>query len=369
MTPERLAEPRDLTRTLLGVLFVGALIVAAFWIVRPFLAAAIWAMTIVVVTWPLLLRLQRRLWNSRALAITAMMVVLVLLLAVPLLLAVGTLISNADEIAEQVRSLFGYRIPPPPGWLVGLPMVGDRIAKTWIELEVAGLDGIWSRFLPYAGSVTTWFVVEAGSLGFLAVQFLLTLVLAAFMYAHGENGARAAVRLGRRLGGRNGEDLVHLAGLAIRGVALGVGLTAAIQAILGGLGLAAAGVPFAGLLTVVCFLLCITQIGMLVVLLPAVGWVYWTGHPTWGTVLLVWSLIASLMDTVLRPMLVRRTADLPMLLIFVGVIGGLVAFGAIGIFVGPVVLAVAYTLLLTWMDLKPVPVDAGLDLRLPADAP
>ncbi len=367
MTPERPAEPRDLTRTLLGMLCVGALIVAAFWIVRPFLAAAIWAMTIVVVTWPLLLRLQRGLWNSRALAITAMMVLLVLLLAMPLMLAVATLVSNAGEIAERVRLLLAYRIPPPPDWLVGLPMVGERISSAWIEFEAAGLDGVWARFLPYAGSVTTWFVAEAGSLGFLAVQFLLTLILAAFMYAHGENGARAALRLGRRLGGRHGEELVRLASLAIRGVALGVGLTAAIQAILGGLGLAVAGVPFAGLLTVVCFLLCITQIGMLVVLLPAVGWVYWTGHPTLGTVLLIWSLVASLMDTVLRPMLVRRTADLPMLLIFVGVIGGLVAFGAIGIFVGPVVLAVAYTLLLTWMDPKPMAPEAA-PVRLREDA-
>ena len=368
MTPERHAEPRDLTRTLLGMLCVGALIVAAFWIVRPFLAAAIWAMTIVVVTWPLLLRLQRRLWNSRGLAITAMMVVLVLLLAVPLLLAVGTLVSNADEIADRVRQLIGYRIPSPPVWLVGLPMIGERIATAWAEAAASGLDGVWSRLMPYAGSVTTWFVAEAGSLGFLAVQFLLTLVLAAFMYAHGEEGARASIRLGRRLGGRHGEDLVHLACQAIRGVALGVGLTAAIQAILGGAGLAVAGVPFAGLLTVVCFLLCITQIGMLVVLLPAVAWVYWSGHPSWGTVLLVWSLVASLMDTVLRPLLVRRSADLPMLLIFVGVIGGLVAFGAIGIFVGPVVLAVAYTLLTTWMDLKPAPLEPG-GTRLPADAP
>ena len=367
MTPQPLAEPRDLTRTLLGMLCVGALIVATFWIVRPFLAAAIWAMTIVVVTWPLLLRLQTRLWNSRALAITAMMVVLVLLLAVPLLLAIATVVSNADEIADRVRLLFGYRIPPPPDWLVRLPMVGERVARAWIEAEASGLDGVWSRLLPYAGSVTTWFVVEAGSLGFLALQFLLTLVLAAFMYAHGEEGGRAALRLGRRLGGRHGEDLVHLASQAIRGVALGVGLTAAIQAMLGGAGLAVAGVPFAGLLTVVLFMLCVSQIGMLVVLLPAVAWVYWDGHVVWGTVLLVWSLVASLMDTVLRPVLVRRTADLPMLLIFVGVIGGLVAFGAIGIFVGPVVLAVAYTLLLTWMDMKPVPLDDGG--QVPADAP
>lgn len=359
MTTERLHEPRDLTRTLLGVLCVGALIIASFWIVRPFVAAAIWAMTIVVVTWPALLRLQRSFWNSRALAITAMMLFLVLLFAVPLLLAVVAVVSNADEIADRFRILSGYRIPSSPLWIAQLPMVGGRIASAWDDAAASGIEGLWARLLPYAGSVTTWFVAEAGSLGFLALQFLLTLVLAAFMYAHGEAAAAASLRLGRRLGGRHGEDLIHLAGQAIRGVALGVGLTAAVQAALGGAGLAVAGVPFAGLLTVLLFVLCVSQIGMLLVLLPAVGWVYWEGHVLWGTVLLVWSLAASLLDTVLRPVLVRRTADLPMLLIFVGVIGGLVAFGAIGIFVGPVVLAVAYTLLLTWMDLKPMPLDGN----------
>jgi len=123
--------------------------------------------------------------------------------------------------------------------------------------------------------------------------------------------------------------------------------------VLGGVGLAVVGVPFAGLLTVLLFVLCIAQIGMLVVLIPAVVWVYWTGHPVWGTLLLVWSLVASLLDNVLRPLLVRRSADLPLLLIFIGVIGGLIAFGLSGLFVGPVVLAVAYTLLVTWMKEEP----------------
>ena len=123
--------------------------------------------------------------------------------------------------------------------------------------------------------------------------------------------------------------------------------------------MAAAGVPFAGLLTAVLFMLCIAQIGMLVVLLPAVLWIYWSGDPAWGTFLLVWSIAASLLDTVLRPILVRRSARLPLLLIFIGVIGGLVALGPLGIFVGPVVLAVAYTLLVTWMEQVPPPVGAG----------
>ena len=193
-------------------------------------------------------------------------------------------------------------------------------------------------------------MAEAGSGGYLAVQTLLTLVLAAFMYANGEAAHGIVQRLGNRLAGKRGEALVHLSAQAIRGVALGVVVTAIVQAALGGLGLVVTGVPFAGILTALLFVVCVAQIGMLVVLIPAVAWVYWSGHPGWGTALLVWSLAASLVDTVLRPYLVRRSADLPLLLIFVGVVGGLIAFGLIGIFVGPVILAVTYTLLMAWID-------------------
>ncbi len=341
---------RDPTIILIGMLFIGALIVTAFWIVRPFMAAAIWATTIVVVTWPVLKRMQARLWNSRALAITVMMVILLLLFVIPLTLAIGTIVANAGEIALRVRAVSTFQMPEAPSWITSLPFFGDRIAGAWTEVAAAGLEGLWERVRPYAGSVTAWFVAEAGNVGYLAVQFLLTLVLAAFMYAHGEEGGRAALRLGYRLGGQRGENLVQLAGQAIRGVALGVGLTAVIQSVLGGIGLAIAGVPFAGVATAFLFMLCVTQIGMLPLLIPAVIWVYWTGHPALGTFLLVWSVIASLLDTVLRPVLVRRTADLPLLLIFAGVIGGLIAYGLIGIFVGPVVLAVAYTLLRAWLE-------------------
>ncbi|MDO8418530.1 MAG: AI-2E family transporter, partial [Rubrivivax sp.] len=143
---------------------------------------------------------------------------------------------------------------------------------------------------------------------------------------------------------------VDLAGGAIRGVALGVGVTAAVQALLGGIGVAVAGVPVAGLLAAVMFMLCIAQVGPLPVLVPAVIWVLWSGDTGWGIALGVWSLVVATMDNVIRPALIRMGADLPLLLIFSGVIGGLFAVGLVGIFVGPVVLAVAYRLLEAWVD-------------------
>jgi predicted PurR-regulated permease PerM len=181
------------------------------------------------------------------------------------------------------------------------------------------------------------------------LQFLLVVAIAAVMYSGGERGAATALRFGRRLGGDRGEGAVRLAGQAIRSVALGVVVTAVAQSVLGGIGLAVVGVPFASLLTALMFTLCLAQVGPALVLIPAVVWMYYSGDALWATVLLAFTLVAMTMDNFLRPVLIRRGADLPLLLILFGVIGGLIAFGLLGIFLGPTVLAIAYTLLNAWM--------------------
>jgi len=341
---------RELARTLLGAIFLGALIVASFWILRPFLAAAIWATMIVVATWPVMLWFQARLWKRRSLAVAAMTVILLLVFVVPLTLAISTLVVNAEDIVARLKSIAAFRMPAPPDWLADLPYLGEKLALAWEQAAASGVEGLLAKLTPYAGSATRWFVAQAGDLGVLFVQFLLTLVLAALMYASGEAAAETVVRFGRRLAGERGENAVRLAGQAIRGVALGVVVTAVVQSGLGGIGLGIAGVPLAGLLTAAMLFLCIAQVGPSPVLFPAVIWLYWTGETAWGTFLLVWSVVVVTMDNFLRPVLIKRGADLPLLLIFAGVIGGLLAFGLVGIFVGPVVLAVAYTLLEAWID-------------------
>ena len=142
---------------------------------------------------------------------------------------------------------------------------------------------------------------------------------------------------------------MELAGQAIRAVALGIIVTALAQSALAGIGLAVAGVPYAAVLTALAFLLCIAQIGPGLVLIPAIAWLYWKDATVAATLLLIWSVGVILLDNFLRPILIRRGADLPLLLIMAGVIGGLFAFGVLGLFVGPVVLAVTYTLLNAWI--------------------
>ncbi len=342
---------RDLTRTTFAVLFIGLLLGASLWVLRPFLGPLIWATMVVVATWPVMLRLQELLSGRRALAVTAMTLLLLLLFVVPLVVAIVTIVSNADRLVEWARLATTYRLPDvPPPWLAGLPMVGGLVERLWQQAAELGLGDLLRRLTPYAGDLTRWFVGEVGSIGVLLFQFLLTVIIAAVMYAHGEEAAALARRFAHRLAGDRGDSAVVLAGGAIRGVALGVGGTALVQALLGGIGLLVAGVPAATLLTALMFMLCIAQIGPMPVLLGAAAWAFWgEGSAGWGIALAVWALVVGTIDNVVRPVLIQLGADLPLILIFAGVIGGLFAFGLVGIFVGPVVLAVGYTLLDAWM--------------------
>ena len=344
---------RDLTRTVLAVLFLGGLILASVWILRPFLAPIIWAAMIVVSTWPVMLAVQGRLWNKRWMAVTAMTLALLLVFVAPFSAAIGTIVSHADEIASWAKGLRGFTLPVAPDWVAKTPVVGEQAAAVWNEYASKGVEDLDEMVQPYAGRVVRWFVAEVGGFGLVSVQFLLTVVIATIMYAVGERWAAWVRRFGRRLAGERGDSVVQLAGKAIRGVALGVVLTAFIQAILGGIGLWIAGVPFAAVLTAVMFMLAVAQIGAVPVLVCALVWLWFKGSVGWFVALLVWTIIVGSMDNVLRPILIKKGADLPLLLIFAGVIGGLVSFGLLGLFVGPVVLAVGYTLLDAWVSEAP----------------
>jgi len=273
-----------------------------------------------------------------------------LTLILPFWLAISTIVRNIDQIRELIRTVLTLRVPPPPDWLAGVPLVGSAATELWATLTSSGVSELAPRLSPYAGDLTEWFAAAAGSLGGMFVQFLLTVAVAAIMYSNGEDAAAIVVRFGHRLGGDRGEAAVRLAGQAIRSVALGVVVTALAQSVLGGIGLAVVGVPFASLLTALMFMMCLAQVGPSLVLIPAIAWMYYSGSTLGGTVLVVFTVVATVLDSVLRPILIRRGADLPLLLILAGVIGGLIAMGLLGIFVGPTVLAIAYTLLNAWMQ-------------------
>jgi predicted PurR-regulated permease PerM len=343
----------DLARSTLVVLCIGLLILAVLWVLRPFIGPAIWAGTIVIATWPMMRRIESLLAGRRAPAVAVMVIALVALFVVPVILGVLTIIQHVDDITALAGQLARFRLPPPPRWLVEMPLIGDKLQLAWESASAAGTEGLFANLVPYTGPALAWLVSRIGGVGLLLAQSALVVLLATVMYAQGDAAAARLQAVVHRLAGAQGVDALALAGQAVRGVALGVGITAVAQAALGGIGVVVAGVPYAAVLTVVMFVLSIAQLGPLPVLLPATGWLFWSGEAGWGLFLLIVAGIASIVDSVLRPMLIRVGADLPLLLVFAGVVGGILAFGLVGIFIGPVVLAVGFALLNAWVAAGP----------------
>lgn len=290
-------DSRELARTLIRVVFIGALIAGTLWLLRPFLLPAIWATTIVVATWPVMLRMQAWCRGRRDIATALMTLALLMVLVVPLTFAAVAVTSNGDRIIAWSRSLATVSLPPPPDWMARLPMVGARIEARWLEFAALSQEEMSTRLAPYLAALLAWLLVKLGNVGVMVVQFLLTVVIAAILYTRGEAAARGVHRFARRVGGDHGERTVHLAGQAVRAVALGVVVTALIQSALAGVGLVVTGVPFPVILTALVFVLAVAQVGPVPVLLMAAVWLYWTGAwagracwssgrswwPVWGT--------------------------------------------------------------------------------------
>jgi len=352
-------RPPDLVRGTIGVLAIATLVALTIWVLRPFLGATIWASMIVIATWPIMKRLQGWLRGSRAAAAALMTLALLLMLVVPLTLVIGTIAANADGLVMWASTMPTFTMPPPPDWLARVPIVGQTVVEGWQRLADSQLADLAGTARPYVVATIVWVAGALQGVALLTLQLLLTIAIASGMYAKGEHAGEALLKFGRRLAGDHGDHVIRLAGQAIRAVALGVVVTACAQAALAGVGLVLAGVPFAPVLTAVTLVLCIAQVGPILVLGPSVAWLFWSGATQTATLMLIWTLIVFAMDNVLRPILMTKGADLPMLLMLSGVIGGLLAFGLIGIFVGPVVLAVSYTLLGAWIaDVPPPPREA-----------
>lgn len=343
------AKGRDHLRSALVLLLIGGLISLTVWVLRPFLPALVWSTMIVIATWPLMRAVQHRLWGKRGIAVTVMVIGMLVILVLPLTLAVFTVVENSARIAGWYQALVAGGLPRPPNWVGELPLVGAKLSTEWQNLADAGPTGVLARAQPYFDKLLSWVVGEVGAIGALLLHFLLVLVISALLFAYGETAAESVRRLMHRIGGERADRMTLLASQAIRAVALGIVVTALVQSVLGGIGLAITGIPQPTLLSALMFMFAVAQLGVFPVLVPAVIWLYWRDQAALGTVLLVVTIVAGSVDNFLRPILIRRGANLPLVLIFAGVIGGLFAFGIIGLFVGPVVLAVTYTLVTEWV--------------------
>jgi len=361
---EHRVNPRpnvDLARILLLIVILAALMVGSLYVLQPFLPGLIWATTIVVATWPVMLAIQERCGGRRWAATVFMLLILLFVIVLPLYQVIATLAEHSGAIMAAVKSLPDYALLAPPSWIRSVPIAGPRIAQEWQTLSDAGAGGLLARLEPYLTTAARWLLGHAAIVGVFVVHMLVTIVISGILYAQGDMAADFVRRFANRLAGMRGVAAIRLAGAAVRAVALGIVVTAVVQSALGGVGLWIAGVPSAGILTALMVMLCLAQLGPFLPMLGGVIWLFQNDMKLAATLLLIWAVLVAMLDNLLRPLLIKRGVNLSMLLILSGVLGGMFAFGIVGLFIGPVILAVTSTLLTAWINEVPPPDDAAAE--------
>lgn len=338
-----------------GLTALGLLLVGCFLVIRPFLSALLWASILCYATWPVYRRTLRLCRQRKSLAATFTVALLALVLVVPFLLVGMSLADDAARGFAAVRTLMSQGLPDPPARLASLPLVGPDLHRGWQEMAhdgellAASLRGLLVRS-------KGWLLGQGGHLARGIFDLILSLFIAWFFYRHGERVVRRAEEAGRRLIGERTQHLLEIAGQTVSGVVYGVLGTALAQGILAGLGFWAAGIPAPLLLGLLTFFAAVIPGGPPLIWIPASLWAFAQGRTGAGVFLALWGLLAiSGIDNVLRPWIVSRGSNLPFVLVLLGMLGGILTFGFIGLFLGPVLLAIAHALLREWLKKEPLP--------------
>ena len=327
----------------LGVLAAGCLLV-----LRPFFTAVCFALILVVASWPAFERLRHALGDRKTPAALLMVSLATLVLVMPPALVASSVDDNVAGTIRLVLDLAQHGIPPPPTWISEIDIIGPQLYARWQVLAAGGPEA--AERIQTLMTFVRQHLIDAGlGLGNAIVQLLLAMLTAFFLYRDGPAVERVLVATGRRIAGNHAPRLLRVASATINGVVSGVLGTSLAQALLIVVGLWAAGIPAALLLGLVLFVLALVPFGPALIWGPAAAWLYFDGAIGWAVFVVVWSLAAGLVtDNVLKPYLISRGSDLPLILILFGVVGGAAAFGVLGLFLGPTLLAVGYELIREW---------------------
>ncbi len=336
----------------LAIIVLTLLAAGCIAILAPFTVAILWAIIIALTTWPAYRRVRNLVGGRRTLAATIMILLLVAGLVMPLVVLATSLADDATAFVRNVRAFFADGVPAAPPWMYGLPLIGDRLAALWTDIAEGTLT--LGQYIPKVIQPVGSWLVKIGA-GVTQALFDLTigLITLFFIYRDGGTGGRSLHDLAERIGGDKSERLLDIAAKTMKGVVYGTVGTAIAQGILTGIGLAVSGVPAATVLGVIAGFAALFPAGPVIVWAPAAIWLLTQGDVVWGVFLIAWGSVAvGMSDNVLKPMFIGQGIDLPFLLIMLGLIGGMIAFGFLGIFLGPTLLAVGYTLFSEWMSLR-----------------
>ncbi|HEU5095482.1 MAG TPA: AI-2E family transporter [Reyranella sp.] len=327
---------------------VAAILYASLLLLRPIAGILLWSVILAVAAFPLFMLTCRHLHLPKGLAATLLSVVLLALLLAPATMLGVSAIETLDQYARQLTGTQAL-LPQPPEAIRDWPLVGQRLYDFWLE-AANNIRAVLGAHVPEIASLGRWIARIAAGVMLELLQFAAAIVIAGVMLAHSHRLTDAARRLAERVAGRRGGHFLEITGSTIRNVSQGVIGIALLQSALLGVGMLAAGVPFAGAITFVALVLAIVQIGPNLIMIPVIIWV-WTAFPTaTAAIYTAYTVPLLLLDNVLRPIVMARGLQTPMVVILAGVVCGTLVGGLIGLFVGPVVLAVAYDLVVAWLE-------------------
>ena len=349
------SEPSDsdgafMKRTVEAAIRIGViagLVAWCFLIARPFLVPIIWGAIIAIAVFHGYKRLMTALGGRRVMAAVLVTLLMLLLLVVPSVLLGDSLVSGVRNVVDLFQS-GEFKIPPPPESVASWPLIGEPIARTW-ALASQDLEAAVRQASPMLKGFGVWLLGAAAGAGLALLQFVLAIVISGAFLANSAAVGRTTEAVARRLAGERGLEFARVAEQTVRSVASGILGVALIQALLAGIGFLVAGVPAAGLLTLICLLFGVIQLGVVIVLIPVVIYLFSTADTATAVAFLIWAILVAPVDNILKPILLGRGVDVPMLIIFVGAIGGFLSAGIIGLFLGAVVLALGYKLFLAWL--------------------
>jgi predicted PurR-regulated permease PerM len=328
----------------IGVAILAVIVIGAFLVLRPFLSAIVWGAVLAYSTWPLFERLKTRLGGREAVAAALMILAITCLLLVPIAVLAWSMADEVIRLTAVVRGWFETGLPSLPRWVGNIPVFGGKLIQSWHDTFQTG--DLAQNLSPYLATLRAQLLVVSTTVANALFELLLSLVLAFFFYCNGPEISAALTSMGVKLSGERGRRLIEVVASTVRSVIKGLLGTNLLQSILGALGFWLAGVPGAMLLGFFVFFLTVIPFGAGLVWIPAVLWVANTGNTVAAVLLTIWCiLIFGLLENIARPFLIGRGSTLPALLILLGMLGGMTAFGFLGVFLGPALLALVYALL------------------------
>lgn len=338
-----------------GIVFLALIGFGCFVVLKPFITAILWAAILCFATWPLHSRIQRLVRGRKSLAAALMTVLIATVVVLPFALVGMTFADDVARLAKRLHEYSSQGLPPAPEWLAKVPFVGERLTAYWGSLH--GDAELAAKTLRvWFDKITPWLLSWGITIGEGILQMTLSLVIAFFFYRDGPTVAARIEEGIKRIAGDYAQQLVQTVGTTVKSVVYGLLGTAIAQGIMAGIGFLIAGIPGAFLLALFTFVLSLVPGGPPMVWVPATIWLFLQGHPGWGLFLGLWGFICiSGIDNVIRPMLISRGGTLPFVLTLLGVLGGLLAFGFIGIFLGPTLLAAGYSVVQTFLKRPSAP--------------